>query len=193
MLFVLSFLSASAPITGQCHLYTTCETCSLHYADRNCGWCSESGKEGCIEFAGNETKCATDKFYYNGNAKCGAEIPQPPQPWERYDANATFCYAMTGDWCEKCVSTNASMHCGWCHTTKECIMGDELGPYFGSCPEWSITTDDKCLGKVSAKTALVIRIVVGIIITVITALCIFGCVIVIRRPKQQEAAYDEVK
>lgn len=192
MLFVLACLSGAAPITGQCNLYKDCESCSLHYADRNCGWCDEDGKQGCIEYDGNNTQCDASKFYYNGNARCGSEIPVPPQPWERYDANATFCYAMSGEWCEKCVSLNTSMRCGWCHTTRECIMGDEQGPYFLSCPDWSFTADDKCLGTVSKGTAIAIRVTIAVVISIISALSVLGCVVVIRKPKNQEPTYDEV-
>ena len=184
---------AEAPLPGQCKLYTTCEECSMHYADRNCGWCSEAGNEGCIEFQGNETECNASNFYYHNNAKCGQKIPTPPEPWERYDANATFCYSMTGEWCEKCVAMDPTKHCGWCHTTKECIMGDELGPYFGACPDWSIEVDNKCLGKVSKKAAIGIRVTVGVLITAITIVCVMGCVKSLRRKKTQEPRYDEVQ
>lgn len=181
------------PIHSQCSLFTTCQECSLHYADRNCGWCSESGRQGCIEFTGNETACDLNQFYYKNNAKCGEKIPIPPEPWERYDANATFCYSMTGEWCEKCVSLDPTKHCGWCHSTKECIMGDEAGPYFGECPDWSIQADDKCLGKVTKGAAIAIRVSVGVLITALTLVCIYGCVKTFRKPKNQEPRYDEVQ
>ena len=189
--------AAPGPIVGdECGLFADCDECSLHYADRNCGWCAENNK--CMKSAGEATKCPANKFYYNNNAKCGEKIPDPVEPWPRYDANATFCISLSGDWCEKCVSTNVSYSCGWCHTTNECIQGDAIGPLFGTCEDWSFvdadgTPDDKCLGLVSKGTRVAIRVTVAIVITVITALCVAGCAHVIRKPKVSACTYDEVQ
>ena len=191
MFLVMSFF-ASATILEGCDLFKTCDECSLHYADRNCGWCEKSKQ--CMADEGNETDCPQDMWYYHGNAKCGEEIPLPPEPWPRYEANATFCYSMTGEYCKKCVSTNTSMKCGWCHDTKECIMGDENGPYFAptKCEKWSYEVDDKCIGKISKKAIVAIRVVIAIFITVVTALSMLGCYKVIKKPKTLDSGYEQV-
>ncbi|OHT12767.1 Plexin repeat family protein [Tritrichomonas foetus] len=195
MFAFLLFFSQSI-IENQCGIYTNdgCDTCTIHYKDRNCGWCKSTNK--CIEYKGNETDCDLTELYYNQNAKCGAEIPPPsPTPWPHYEANATFCYAMTGEWCQKCVSTNVSMSCGWCHSTKECIMGDAIGPFFGQCEKWSFTEDSKCTGKVSHGTIVGLRVGIGIFIAVVCALCIFGCYKVIKSPPSEDLdpTYEIIK
>ena len=190
------FLFYSLFADDSCSMYTNdgCDTCTLHYKDRNCGWCATCNK--CMQYNGNETDCNLSEFYYNQNAKCGGDIPGPsPTPWPHYEANATFCYAMSDDWCQKCVSENVSMQCGWCHTTHECIMGDAIGPFFGSCEEWSFTEDNKCLGKVSSGAVIGIRVALGIFITIVTAVSIFGCYKVIKSPSKADfdQTYEIIK
>jgi len=167
--------------SGPCDIYSTCEECTVHgKSDRNCGWCQTTGK--CEHI--NESKCNETSFYHDNNAKCGAIIYPTVTPWPRYDANATFCYSMTGTWCQKCVSANVSMQCGWCASTKECIMGDELGPLFGSCKDWSYTEDDKCLGLISPGKIVAVRVVIAIVITVLIVFFIFSCYRIIKNPKE---------
>jgi hypothetical protein len=65
------------------------------------------------------------------------------------------------------------MFCGWCETTGECIMGDTIGPYFGSCKEWSIVGNEesmkKCDGILNTgqKVGLGVGISLGAIILLI--------------------------
>ena len=186
MLSLLLSFSFSV-ILQNCDIYTKdgCETCTNHYRDRNCGWCSETNK--CVDVVGNETQCNFSMLYYNHNAKCGEAIPQPsPTPWPHYEADPTFCYKMTGEYCKKCVSTNVSMSCGWCHSTNECIMGDALGLFFLSCPEWSFTEDNKCLKKASDSTILGLRVGLGLFVGIVILACIFGCYKVIKSPPSED-------
>lgn len=176
---------------SECSYYKTCEQCTPHYGDRQCGWCDAEGV-GCVAVANNT--CPHDKFYYNNNAKCGAVIPPPtPTPWPRYEANATFCYAMTGKWCQKCVSANKDMHCIWCHSTKECVMGDADGAYFlaNKCESYSYDEDTKCTGKISDGAILGWRIGISLFIATVSVLCIIGCYKIIRKPKTEE--YEDLK
>lgn len=195
MIYFLVSLSLSL-LEGSCEMYTSehCETCVSHYKDRNCGWCRTTNS--CIQYKGNETACNLTEFYYKQNAKCNDPIPPPsPTPWPHYDADPTFCQKMTDEYCTKCVSANVSMSCGWCHTTKECIMGDALGPFFLSCDEWSFTEDNKCTGKVSKGTIIGLRVGIGIFIAVISVLCILGCIKVIRSPPPEDLnpTYEIIK
>lgn len=177
----------------ECKMYKECGECTLHYGDRKCGFCSDSPKSlsGTCMSTINST-CPHDRFYFNNNAKCGAEIPPPtPTPWPRYEANATFCYSMTGKWCQKCVSSNKDMHCIWCHSTKECVMGDADGAYFlgNKCESYSYEEDTKCTGKISDGAILGWRIGISIFIATVSVLCIIGCYKIIKKPKEAQE-YD---
>lgn len=173
---------------SECHLYDSdCETCTKHWNDRHCGFCAEEGKQGCFHF--EDSTCSPQHFYFNGNAKCYAVIPTPkPSPIPPFDRIPDFCAKMTGDWCTKCVSTNKSMHCGWCHTTKECIMGDANGPFFLGCEEWSFEEDDKCKGMISKSAALGLRIGIGLFVGSVVVICVVGCYRVIRKRREPEVA-----
>jgi len=175
------------PIPENCSAYNeSCDICTRHCADRHCGWCIDGANYGCV----NASSCPPAKLYYGDNAKCGGRIPPPnPTPWPRYDANATFCYAMRGQWCYECVSANASMACGWCHSTKECIMGDQQGPFVIACDSWSWGLDDKCLGKASRGTILGLQVGIPIFITAVIVLGVLGCYKVIRK-KPAGAEYE---
>jgi hypothetical protein len=176
----------------ECASYSSCDTCTLHYADRQCGWCQDSSPR-CIRYNETAPTCNYSAFYYDNNAKCNATIPPPdPTPWPRYDANPSFCYSMTDSWCKKCVSTNKSLSCGWCHSTNECIMGDREGPFFGSCANWMIEDDDKCLGKLSPNQILGIRIGLSVALVVLVGICVFGCYKVIKRPSHH-AEYESLE
>jgi len=179
------------PLPHQCEMYTSegCNVCTGHYADRNCGWCAETGK---CEYS-NTSVCNKQSFYYGDNAKCGKPIPTPtPTPWPRYEANATFCYSLTDSWCSKCVSTNKDMKCVWCHETRECVMGDSYGPFFGTCKgKFSFEDDNQCKGIASKNTIYTVRIVVGIIITAITVFSILGCYKAIKTPSEP-VGYDNI-
>lgn len=166
---------------SECKLYNDCETCTSHFADRNCGWCMASGTTGTC-YDGNSSPCDPDKFYYNVSV-CGKPVPTPtPTPWPRYEADTQFCRKLSGTWCDKCVSTQPNMSCVWCHETKECAMGDAEGFFFGKCSKYSVTADDVCLGKASHKTIVTIRVVVSIFITAFTAIGIWICYKQIKRP-----------
>lgn len=195
MIYFLVTLSFSL-LDGSCDMYTSenCESCVSHYKDRNCGWCRSSNK--CVQYKGNETDCDLNDLYYNHNAKCNEPIPPPsPTPWPHYDADPTFCYQMKDNYCTKCVSANISMSCGWCHTTKECIMGDALGPFFLTCDEWSFTEDNKCTGKISKGAIIGLRVGIGVAIAIIVVLAIFGCYKVIKSPHSEDLnpTYEIIK
>ena len=172
------------PLPGdQCGNYKDCDTCTSHFADRNCGWCMASGESGTCYEASKST-CDAKYFYYNTTV-CNQPVPPPsPTPWPRYEANTTFCKLLSGTWCEKCVSTQPNMSCVWCHASKECVMGDSEGPFFGSCPSntFSYKADDQCLGKIAKGKILAIRIVVGILVTAFIAAGIFICYKEIKKP-----------
>jgi hypothetical protein len=185
---------APAPDFGSnCSLYPSCAECTVHTTDRNCGWCNSS--RHCIAVNGSES-CPQDKFYFGNNAKCGDPVPPPdPTPWPRYDPDATFCYAMTGQWCQKCVTANKSMNCGWCHGSQECVAGDAQGPWFqtAACGNWSFTETDLCLGRVSSGQILAIRIGVGIAIGIIIVVSLAGCYVIIRKPNATDrGGYAEI-
>ena len=174
---------APTPIPNECGIFTTCDSCASHLLDRNCGWCQDaSGNGKCID--GNAT--CDGSFYYNNNAKCGASIPTPtPTPWPApYEGNASYCRLLTDTWCSKCVSSDPSMSCVWCHDTNECAMGDKDGFFFGTCKSYSYENDDKCSGLMSNGGIVVVRVCIAIFVV---AMVIFGVVLcykVIKQPKQ---------
>jgi hypothetical protein len=194
-LFFAHFLRVSVADTGRsCAMFTEinggCEQCTVHYGDLNCGWCSTTKT---CEDAG-KTTCNRSNFYYAGNAPCGGSIPTPtPTPWPAYDAKPEFCSSLSGTWCDNCVTKNASMNCIWCHKKKQCVMGDAYGAFFlaNECESFSYRNDDKCQGKIGKTSILLIRIFLALFIAVVTAVSIFGCYKVIRKPKQNEN-YQEV-
>jgi hypothetical protein len=162
------------PSFDSCQQFAGCDACTLHYADRNCGYCQTSNE--CVN--GATANCSAQHFYYANNAKCQETIPPSTTPWPRYDANPTYCYDLTDSNCKKCVRSNVSMLCGWCHGTSECIMGDKFGPYFGNCRDWSIESDPDsmghCSGELSKRAILgmAIGIPVGVIVVVVVAVII---------------------
>jgi hypothetical protein len=165
----------------ECGNYGACTNCTLHYSDRQCGWCGSTNQ--CVQYNGSATRCNLSEYYYNNNAVCGGEVPPPnPTPWPRYAADPDFCYAMTDQWCKKCVSSNKSQSCGWCHSTKECIMGDLRGPLFGSCDNWMPLEDDQCLGKLSSGAIVGVRVGLSLAIALLVVLAVLGCYRVISRP-----------
>jgi hypothetical protein len=173
-----------------CENYLGCEFCTSHYADRQCGWCNET--QSCVE-AEVPGSCNVSLLYYANNAICGYPVPPPdPTPWPSYNPDATFCYSLTSTWCENCVTKDRNMSCGWCHATKECVMGDEKGPYFLTCDDWSFgNATDRCLGKSSPSTILAVRIGVSIAAASIIILWIIGCYKVVKQPATVE--YEQLK
>lgn len=177
-------------ITG-CSHYTSdgCDVCVTHYKDRNCGWNAQDNK---CENA-NETKCPQDKFYYGTNAKCGQPIPPPtPTPWPKYEVNTSFCRSRSNTWCSKCLE-DPEQRCVWCHETRECVMGDKDGFFFGTCPgKYSHVDDDQCKGLASKGAVIGIRVGVAIWIVVMSLLGIWGCYYFIKQPAGPSTKYDEI-
>jgi hypothetical protein len=167
----------------------------MHYADRNCGWCDDDNMLGCMNVS-NST-CNKSKFYVSDNAVCHRRVLPSGTPWPRYEADASFCYNMAHTWCEKCVTelpdSKQNMSCVWCYSSKECVMGDAArGPLFLPCAEWAFYADDKCVGKASKTTILVVRIVLPTIIAAAIILGVIGCYKVIKAsPAMVE--YEEIK
>ncbi|KAH0789558.1 Plexin repeat family protein [Histomonas meleagridis] len=174
------------PIFTDCDQYTSCEECTIHYKDRGCGWCATNNK--CIQ----DGNCNYSDYYYNNNAKCGAPIPPTPQPFPRLESNTDYCISMSNTWCIKCVSSNTTQSCGWCASTKECVIGDALGPLFGSCDSWSYTEDQKCTGIISKSGIVAVRVVVGIVVAAIIAAGVFICIRAFRKQKEVNVEYDSI-
>jgi hypothetical protein len=175
----------------ECAFFSDCESCTVHWGDRQCGWCAASS--ACTAYTGATTACDLSQFYSKGTAACGAPVPPPdPTPWPRYQKNATFCYSLTNSNCQKCVNTNASLYCGWCRETKECIMGDALGPFFGTCGEWSIPANDASMSKCSAGLSVgaTVGLSVGIPVAVIIIVVVVVCVVCRRARRRGAAGYS---
>ena len=161
-------------LPNSCSIYNNdgCSICISHFGDRNCGWCSTTNS--CENI--NTTKCEFSNFYFNGNAKCGSKIPTPlPTPYPRYEADPTFCLKLTNTNCPKCVSTNPNKSCIWCHESKECVMGDSLGPLFGTCQGKFSTKLDAFCFKSSSTWSVYIWITVAILVTFATIIGFILC------------------
>jgi len=185
-------LPAPTPLPENCDIYTKdgCEVCTNHYSDRKCGWCSKTNK---CESSGSTT-CPKTDFYYGGNAKCNAPIPLPTRtPYPRYEADPTFCQKYTGTDCPKCVSTNPNMSCIWCYSSKECVMGDSVGPFYGQCPDndFALELRGRCFASASTWT-LNIWITVAFLVTIAIVLGVYGCCTA-SSLKEKAAQYDAVK
>jgi hypothetical protein len=145
---------------------------------------------------GASANCTAEHFYYANNAKCQATIPPSTTPWPRYQANPTFCYDMTDSNCKKCVKSNVSMQCGWCHKTGECIMGDNKGPYFGTCGDWSIESDSSSMGHCSGELSkqAILGMAIGIPIAVIVIIVAIIVTLRLRKKRQgrDKQSYEEV-
>lgn len=191
---MLTFLLSSG-IADECSMYNSdgCTVCTTHYLDRNCGW---NSRDNICENK-NLTTCPDNEFYYKDNVKCGnTNFPTPtPTPWPVYEVNTSFCRALSGSWCSKCVSTNVNYSCVWCHSTRECVMGDKDGFFFGQCPDEkgvSYKDDDRCKGIISKGGIIGVRVGLGLVCALFTALGIWGCYHFIKTPAVETPKYDEI-
>jgi hypothetical protein len=76
-------------------------------------------------------------------------------------------------------------------------MGDSQGPWFETevCGKWSTTETDLCLGKMSDRRVLGIRIGLGAVVGIIAILSSAWCYVIIRRPAKPPGrdAYAEIQ
>lgn len=186
MLLFFLINSLSADTDDVCPIYTDCESCTFHYADRNCGWCTTEQK--CIRYS-NSSQC-NGTFYHGSDTKCGEKTPTPtPTPFPRFEINETLCRLYDDTYCGQCVraSTNTTT-CVWCPSTRECREGDENGVFFNSytCPGHITTDDDTCKGIYSKKKILAIRVGVGVTVGVLFILSIvFAIYVVLKKDRYQ--------
>jgi hypothetical protein len=76
------------------------------------------------------------------------------------------------------VNENTSLYCGWCEATKECVMGDAAGPFFGRCEKWSIVGNDEsmkhCEGVLNTAQKVGIGVGVSIGGILLIAIAVWG-------------------
>ena len=76
------------------------------------------------------------------------------------------CAQASGTDCTNCMSVRGNYKCGWCSSTKQCVPGDENGPFIGTCPDWHNESDAVCVkeSSIALPNPARIGVLVGIII-----------------------------
>jgi len=163
----------SAQFEGlDCTVHHTCDTCN---AITGCGWCPTSGgcvpglsapKDSCPTYTkqtcniscstydncaacGHDARCgfcASTGNCTEGTAAGPAEGSCPAEQWHYEAANcpASLCAF------SECAACQAKPGCGWCDSSKACLVGLVDGPVSATCPSsWYAgkTCPSVCLSK----------------------------------------------
>jgi hypothetical protein len=71
-------------------------------------------------------------------------------------------------------------------------MGDEKGPFFGSCEKWSHESNKESMGKCSAGLSTGAKVAIGVCVPVAVIAVVVVIVVVVRKKKAARPEYDAI-
>lgn len=81
-----------------------------------------------------------------------------------------YCPKFSNTDCNNCLTNTilnkeVNISCGYCISTKECVPGDSLGPFIGSCVDWIVDIkNETCIKDSSLALPKGMRIGIGVLV-----------------------------